>query len=67
MSHFGVAVKMLEDLKRIVGEQHVFADQETLYDYSHDETEDLSFLPEIVVKPNSPEQVSELCLFIKDW
>jgi glycolate oxidase len=60
MSHFGVTAKILEDLKRIVGNQHVFVDQETLYDYSHDETEDLSFLPDIVVKPDTSEQLSEI-------
>ncbi len=35
-----IAVHILDDLKTIVGEKHVITDEESLYDYSHDETED---------------------------
>ncbi len=37
-----------------------FYDQETLDLYSHDETEDLKFLPEIVLKPETTEEVSAI-------
>jgi glycolate oxidase len=60
MSQVGTAKQIFEDLKKIVGDNYVFTDQETLYDYSHDETEDLSFLPDIVVKPDTPEQISAI-------
>jgi glycolate oxidase len=60
MSRFGTAAKIFEDLKKIVGDAYVFTDKETLYDYSHDETEDLSFLPEIVVKPDTSQQISAI-------
>lgn len=33
-------------------------DSDNLLKYSHDETEDLSFLPEVVLKPSTPEEVS---------
>ncbi len=46
--------------QKIVGNEYVHVDKETLNHYSHDETEDLSFMPEIVLKPNTPEQVSEI-------
>lgn len=38
----------------------MFADDETRQNYSHDETEDLSFLPEVVVKPGNAEEISEI-------
>jgi glycolate oxidase len=50
----------LEQLKSIVGEEHVYVDVETLERFSHDETENLRFLPEVVVKPGSPEEISAI-------
>ena len=37
--------------KQIVGVDFVFTDEEKLLEFSHDETEDFSFPPEVVVKP----------------
>ena len=47
--------------KTIVGEQYVFADDENLHKYSHDETENLHYLPEVVIKPRTAEEISEIC------
>ncbi len=47
-------------LKEIVGKDFIFTDQEKLAEYSHDETEDLSFPPEVVVKPRTAEQISDI-------
>lgn len=47
-------------LKEIVGDDYIFTDQEKLVEYSHDETEDLSFPPEVVVKPRTVEQISDI-------
>ena len=47
-------------LKEIVGDDYIFTDQEKLVEYSHDETEDLSFPPEVVVKPRTAEQISDI-------
>ncbi|MFN7013974.1 MAG: FAD-binding oxidoreductase, partial [Bacteroidia bacterium] len=38
----------------------VLIDRETLENYSHDETEDLSFLPEVVLKPASTHEISSI-------
>lgn len=46
--------------RNILGEEFVLLDEETLRHYSHDETETLSFLPEVVIKPRTAEQVSEV-------
>ena len=44
----------------IVGESYTFYSQEILKEYSHDETEDLSFIPELVVKPQNTGQISDI-------
>ena len=50
-------------LKEIVGNDYVLTDEEKLLEYSHDETEDLSFPPEVVVKPKTTNEVSEILAF----
>jgi glycolate oxidase len=50
----------IAQLKQLVGDENVFTDEEALEKYSHDETEDYSFLPEAVVKPSSAETVAEV-------
>lgn len=40
------------------GEEHVMTDEESLAHYGHDETEDLKFKPEVVVKPGSAGEIS---------
>ena len=46
-----------------LSKENVFCSEADLKKYSHDETEDLSFLPEIVLKPHSTKEISE-CLNI---
>jgi glycolate oxidase len=48
--------------KEICGTR-VHFDAEILHQYSHDETEDLSYPPEVVIKPNSVEEVSKILQF----
>src|SRR5579862_2404355 len=51
---------LIEQFKKIVGHEFVFADEETLLNYAHDETEQLHYPPEIVIKPRTAEQISAL-------
>ena len=46
--------------KNIVGEAYVFTDEETLDNCAKDETENLYFLPDIVIKPRTAEEISEV-------
>ena len=46
--------------RSIVGEEHVYLDEDTLRHYAHDETENLQFLPEVVVKPRTAQEISEI-------
>ncbi len=50
----------LAEFKKIVGDNYVFTDEETLDRYAHDETENLYFLPDIVIKPRTAIEISEL-------
>jgi glycolate oxidase len=50
----------LLDFKKIVGEQYVLADEESLHQYAQDETENLHYPPEVVIKPRTPEEISEI-------
>jgi glycolate oxidase len=50
----------LEQLQAIVGNDFVFVDEETLAHFSHDETENLRFLPEVVVKPRTAKEISAI-------
>ncbi len=52
--------KHIEAFRKIAGEQFVFVDEESLNHYSHDETENLHFLPEVVIKPRTAEEVSAI-------
>ena len=54
------APKITDKFREIVGKQYVFTDEEHLFDYSHDETGDLSFLPDVVIKPRTPQEISEI-------
>jgi glycolate oxidase len=51
---------ILAAIKAIVGDEAVITGHADMERYSHDETEDLSYYPEVVVKPQTPEQVSAL-------
>jgi len=55
-----LAIEHLKLFQQICGEQYVLADEYILYQYSHDETEDLHFLPDVVIKPANPEEISSI-------
>ncbi len=44
----------------MVGAANVLTDEESLNRYAHDETEDLHFLPEVILRPDTTEQVSRI-------
>jgi glycolate oxidase len=55
-----VTPRVIEDLAAIVGPGHVLTDADSLALYSRDETEDLSFPPEVVVRPAATSEVSRI-------
>ena len=55
-----LANKLIDTFKLISGEQYVIVDEESLNNYSHDETEHLHFLPDMVIKPRTANEISEI-------
>ena len=51
---------ILLNIINILGKENVCIEKEELEDYSHDETEDLKFYPEVVVKPINSKEISKL-------
>lgn len=51
---------VIRELINIVGDAYVLVDRDSLDAYSHDETEDLKFYPEVVVKPRIPEEIAAI-------
>lgn len=59
--------QVLKLIIAITGEEYVKSDQESLANYSHDETEDLHFTPHIVVKPHTPNEISEILKIANEY
>ena len=66
MNYNKITSDILESIVAIVGREAVIADQPGLEKYSHDETEDLVYYPEVVVKPQTPQEVSALMKLCND-
>ncbi len=60
MEYTKITEGLLNQIKVAVGPANVFTDTESLDNYSHDETEDLRYYPEVVVKPTDPEGIAAL-------
>lgn len=55
-----ITPQMIDRLKEIVGQSFVFTDQATRNDYGRDETEDYVFPAQVVVKPQSAEEIAAI-------
>jgi len=51
---------IIKSFKEITGDGYFFNDEASLIHYGHDETETLSFRPHIVLKPSTPQQISDI-------
>jgi len=60
MAFAEVTPSILSEFEAIVGKENVLVDPEKRHAYSHDETEDYSFLPDVVLKPHTPEEISRI-------
>ena len=56
----------LSIFQKIIGSQYIFSDTQQLLDYSHDETEDLSFPPEVVLKPLTTKEISAILKYCNE-
>ncbi len=57
-----VTAEIVSGLKSITGDRFVFADAENREKYARDETEDLQFFPEVIVKPRTAEEISRILI-----
>ncbi|HZX74102.1 MAG TPA: FAD-linked oxidase C-terminal domain-containing protein [Cyclobacteriaceae bacterium] len=55
-----VHAEIVSQFEAIVGEKNIILDAGARHDYSHDKTEDYSFMPDVVVKPATPQEVSAI-------
>ncbi len=63
MNYKKISSGHLEFLTNIVGKEFVFVDNDNLEKYGQDETEDLIFFPEVIVKPRTSQEISRLIKF----
>ena len=56
----------IKQFKTIVGDANVYMDEESLNHYAHDETENLHFLPDIVLKPRSAKEISAIMIICNE-
>jgi glycolate oxidase len=55
-----VSTDLISQFGAIVGFENVIVDPEKRHPYSHDETEDFSFLPDVVLKPSTASEISQI-------
>jgi glycolate oxidase len=59
--HYGkIKAATIDELRAIVGEAFVLSDEEERVKHGRDETEDLLYMPEVVVKPRTPEEIAQI-------
>ena len=51
---------ILKSFQEIVGKEQVLIDEASLLEYSHDETEKLVYIPEVVINPSNTEEIAEI-------
>jgi glycolate oxidase len=56
----GLTSEIISRFKDIVGDDYVFLDETTIEHYAHDETENLHYLPDVVIKPRTTEEISAI-------
>jgi glycolate oxidase len=59
--------EMTDRLREIVGASFLFLDEETRNHYGHDETEDYVFPPAVVLKPGTPQEISEILKLANEY
>ncbi len=55
-----ITPEIIAGFRQILGDQFILFDKDSLDRYSHDETEDLKFLPEAVLKPRTAQEISAI-------
>ena len=67
MEYQKIDLESIELLKNIVGENYVFTDIENIEKYASDETEDLHYFPEVIVKPRTAQEISAILILANKY
>jgi len=62
-----ITAALLAQFEAIVGSPNIFTDKEHIEKYGKDETENLIYLPEVIVTPYTPEQISALLKICNEY
>lgn len=57
-----ITTAVIDQFRQIVGDAHILLDEERKEDYGHDKTEDYFFAPDVVLKPGTPQEVSQILI-----
>jgi glycolate oxidase len=60
MATHQITPAIIDQFKAILGEQYLLNDAENINKYGRDETENLFYAPEVIVKPKTPQEISAL-------
>jgi glycolate oxidase len=66
-SYSPITAEFLNQLRTLLGETYVLTQQDDLALYAQDETEDLTYFPEVVVKPHTAEEISQLLIWCNQY
>lgn len=55
-----ISSQFLSELKQLLGESYVITNRADLEEYAQDETEDLCYFPEVLVKPAKAEEIAQI-------
>jgi len=67
MSYNKITPGILSVIKSIVGDEATITGHDNTEKYSHDETEDLHYYPEVVVKPKTPDEIAALMRLCNEY
>ena len=56
----------IEEIKNLMGNEIISTKSDVLRNYASDYTEDLEFLPEVVAKPQTVKDISNILAFCND-
>ena len=62
-----ISQDIIKKFKSIVGDAYVIMDQALLQPYGHDETEELFYLPQVALRPSTPEEISEILVICNEF
>jgi glycolate oxidase len=60
MKYHAISFELIDELRKISGDEFVHTDEERLERYGQDETEDLLYKPAVVVRPRTAVEVSQI-------